>query len=275
MKSSKYLRLSLLRIGFKSYLKKKPWIRVVHSKYVFLFNFLTTLREWYYKKALWEIIGDRSVSAFLDAGCGNGRFSYIVGKRYRDVKVTGVDIDREGMKTLQDFVRYLDLKNIDFQYGYLVKLNYQDQFDLAFCGSVLEHIVEDEKVLENLFKALKRRGSLLVYVPLSPKRILRFFARKEKAEGKIAGQHYGHVREYSAEEIVEKIEKSGFRIERTIFTYGWFGELGYEIFQSLRDCRFSWFFSPLYFLLVHPFVLIMMGVDYLRENKSGNGIMIL
>ena len=42
-----------------------------------------------------------------------------------------------------------------------------DQYDLIFCNHVLEHIEDDKKAMEELYRVLKKGGTLIAQVPLN------------------------------------------------------------------------------------------------------------
>jgi SAM-dependent methyltransferase len=44
-------------------------------------------------------------------------------------------------------------------------MNYKDRFDVILCLNVLEHIFEHQKAVDNMHRALKKGGKLVVAVP--------------------------------------------------------------------------------------------------------------
>lgn len=86
-------------------------------------------------------------------------------------------------------------------------------FDWVLCNHVLEHIPNDTKAMEELFRVLKPGGTALLQVPLDPKREVAFEDNNvtDKAERtKIFGQ-YDHVRVYGMD-YFEKLRKTGFEV---------------------------------------------------------------
>jgi ubiquinone/menaquinone biosynthesis C-methylase UbiE len=86
-------------------------------------------------------------------------------------------------------------------------------FDWVLCNHVLEHIPNDTKAMEELFRVLKPGGTALLQVPLDPKREVTFEDNNvtDKAERtKIFGQ-YDHVRVYGMD-YFEKLRKTGFEV---------------------------------------------------------------
>lgn len=86
-------------------------------------------------------------------------------------------------------------------------------FDWVLCNHVLEHIPNDTKAMQELFRVLKPGGTALLQVPLDPKREVTFEDNSitDKAERtKIFGQ-YDHVRVYGTD-YFEKLRKTGFEV---------------------------------------------------------------
>jgi hypothetical protein len=74
------------------------------------------------------------------------------------------------------------------------------------------------------------------------------------------------------------VTQAGFAVGDMTVTYGFPGALAYEITKSLDYFSFGRL-QPVvfwtYYALVHPWVLLLMLMDYARANRSGNGVMML
>ena len=249
-------------------------------KAMFVLRYLTQLREWYIIGELKRLLKGSKARSMLDAGCGYGEYTYFVGSRYPTVEVTGLEVDAGLAADLAEFAEKEGLKNVTVVRGDVLGLDSRERYDLALCGSVLEHIERDQEALDRLSGALRPGGVMLVYVPVLPRRITRRFKRLE-AEGAVAGwDHFGHVQTYTGPDLSERIRKAGLVVKKTVKTYGFFGALAYEILytflpHSSKLSRKHWFFLPLYFLVLHPFVLLLMLADLRRRNPWGNGLMVV
>jgi 2-polyprenyl-3-methyl-5-hydroxy-6-metoxy-1,4-benzoquinol methylase len=95
----------------------------------------------------------------LDAGCGNGRISEIVGKS--KAEYLGIDLSEEIIRRAK--AKYPKEK---FQKADILDLKFDEgKFDLIFCNAVLQHIPSQSfriLALENLFYALKQGGYLMM-----------------------------------------------------------------------------------------------------------------
>lgn len=89
-----------------------------------------------------------------------------------------------------------------------------NRFDLIFCNHVLEHIADDKKALEELFRVMKPGGMGIFQVPQEISRQKTFqddSITNSKERAKIFGQ-YDHVRVYGMD-YFEKLKKVGFLVE--------------------------------------------------------------
>ncbi|CAI8162520.1 MAG: Ubiquinone/menaquinone biosynthesis C-methyltransferase UbiE [Bacteroidota bacterium] len=91
-------------------------------------------------------------------------------------------------------------------------------FDWVLCNHVLEHITNDTKAMQELYRVLKPGGKALLQVPLNPKRNTTFQDNSitDKAtRTKIFGQ-YDHVRIYGMD-YFEKLRTIGFQVNELQF----------------------------------------------------------
>ncbi|GEM_PF-436960 len=167
-----------------------------------------------------------SVSAgrILDAGCGEGACAVTLARELKGCRVIGVDLLESSIASCQVMADSLQLRNLAFEQADVRDLPYEESFDAAVCVDVLEHVWEDERVLESLNRALKPGGLLVIHVPLRhqmQKRVIPTFKRHSVT---------GHVRdEYSREEILNKVRAAGFVVTGLRRTFGGGGELAFEL----------------------------------------------
>lgn len=99
-------------------------------------------------------------------------------------------------------------------------LPFEDQtYDIIFCNHVLEHIPDDTKAMQELFRVLKPGGMAILQIPQDLSRATTFedntiIDRKERA--KIFGQ-YDHVRIYGRD-YFDKLRKIGFEVKEVDYT---------------------------------------------------------
>lgn len=59
----------------------------------------------------------------------------------------------------KDFVRHMDVQNLPFA---------DNSFDLIICNHVLEHVHDEKKAMQELFRVLSKGGQAILQVPFSP-----------------------------------------------------------------------------------------------------------
>jgi SAM-dependent methyltransferase len=240
---------------------------------------LINLRDWYVRSALDRLLQERDVEQVLDAGCGRGQLAHYLATRHPRLQVRGIDVAGAELAEAAALARWEGLDNLTFEPQDLMTIEMVEEFDLILCGSVLEHVPDDRDVLRRFRRALRPEGSVLLYVPTAARRILPWFAARERAlEREHGGDLHGHVREYNVERFRRRVEEAGFTPGRVTVTYGWPGALAYEIVKSLDYWNWGRL-QPLrfwtYYALVHPWVLLLMAADYWKTNRKGNGVLLV
>ncbi|QXP65829.1 class I SAM-dependent methyltransferase [Polaribacter sp. AHE13PA] len=94
-----------------------------------------------------------------------------------------------------------------------------NSFDVVFCNHVLEHITDDIKAMQELFRVLKKGGFGIFQIPQDLSREHTFeddtiIDRTERA--KIFGQ-YDHVRVYGRD-YFDKLRSIGFKVDEVDYT---------------------------------------------------------
>jgi 2-polyprenyl-3-methyl-5-hydroxy-6-metoxy-1,4-benzoquinol methylase len=75
------------------------------------------------------------------------------------------------------------------------------KFELIYTVNVLEHILDDSRVLEQIYQKLNVNGIIIIFVPA-------FQFLISEMDKKV-----GHIRRYSKKELKNKVLKSGFEIK--------------------------------------------------------------
>lgn len=90
----------------------------------------------------------------------------------------------------------------------LMELNDADRFDVVYLSHVMEHVPDDARVLENLFRALRPGGQGWFLVPLWSKPSIDGVDLPARERERRFGQ-WDHVRQYGPD-FVDRIAKAGF-----------------------------------------------------------------
>ncbi|WP_103071692.1 class I SAM-dependent methyltransferase [Aquimarina sediminis] len=94
-----------------------------------------------------------------------------------------------------------------------------NQYDIIFCNHVLEHIPDDTKAMQELFRILKPGGMAILQIPQDLNRDITFeddTITDPKQRAAIFGQ-YDHVRVYGRD-YFEKLRIIGFKVEEIDYT---------------------------------------------------------
>ena len=102
----------------------------------------------------------------------------------------------------------------------ICNLPFEDQtFDVIFCNHVLEHIPEDTKAMQELYRVLKVGGMGIFQIPQDLSREKTFEDNSitdKKERQKIFGQ-YDHVRIYGRD-YFDKLRSIGFKVDEVDYT---------------------------------------------------------
>ena len=95
----------------------------------------------------------------------------------------------------------------------------ENSFDIIFCNHVLEHIPDDKKAMQELFRILKPKGWAILQIPQDLNREETFednTITDPKERAKIFGQ-YDHVRVYGRD-YFDKLRAIGFKVDEVDYT---------------------------------------------------------
>lgn len=94
-----------------------------------------------------------------------------------------------------------------------------NSFDSILCNHVLEHILDDTKAIQELYRVMKPGGMGVFQIPQDLKRDITFedhTITDPKERAKLFGQ-YDHVRVYGTD-YFKKLESCGFRVDAIDYT---------------------------------------------------------
>lgn len=126
----------------------------------------------------------------LDLGAGRGTFSELL--RERGAQVQCVEPDGENQNTL---------RRLGFDVHEGIEALAPGSLDYVFTLNVLEHVVDDDALLRQVFSRLRHGGALFVFVPAFPQ----LWSRLD--------DHVGHQRRYRRKPMRGMLCRAGFTIE--------------------------------------------------------------
>ena len=139
----------------------------------------------------------RDAKSFLEVGCGTGFVLAGIRERFPGTRLVGSDIFTDGLAFAKARLPGVDLYQMDAR-----SIPFEAEFDVAGAFDVLEHLVEDNTALTQMFNAVRPGGGLLVTVP------------QQRHLWSASDEHAMHQRRYSRGELRRKVETAGFQIER-------------------------------------------------------------
>ncbi len=225
------------------------------------------LRQWYVKGEIKKFFPRNKSVRFYDAGAGFGQYSYYVLKHYKEPTVHAVDLKMDYMDSFARYAAKHGWQNFTAQQADLTSYVPKDKFDLIVAIDILEHIENDELVLKNFRKILDTNGKIIISSPSNFDESAKFTEE--------------HVRPgYSKEEIISKLERTGFKIVSFEYAYGKYGQIYWKLclkfpLSLINRSKFFLILLPLYYLVFYPISLMFMLLDVKIKNKSGTGIIVV
>jgi SAM-dependent methyltransferase len=136
-----------------------------------------------------------AMKSFLEIGCGTGFVISGISKRFPEVKLFGSEYSEEGLAYARRRVPNAEFMQMDARC-----IPYESELDAIGAFDVLEHIEEDEAVLQQIYKALKPDGFVFITVP------------QHRWLWSGVDEYACHVRRYDADELHEKFFMAGFEV---------------------------------------------------------------
>lgn len=180
----------------------------------------------------------------LEVGCGTGAMTLFAARLGNQSLGLSFN-DRNNQVALQR-ASLLKLRNVFFKTADLRSLENlglgTDVFDQVICLETIEHLLEDQKLLDNLSALLKPKGKLLLTTPY--KGHFPLIGEAQDPEYRSAVEDGGHVRfGYTSEEMRSLCEKAGLSIESEEYVSGYVSQKLYTLFCKMDAWfphRFVW-----------------------------------
>ncbi len=158
----------------------------------------------------------------LDAGCGEGFYLMLLDELY-GCQIVGLDNDPQILERAKRWVG--EKSNVKFVVGGVTKLPFEDEsFDKIILSEVLEHVPDDRQALNEVYRVLKKGGTLGITVPnhdypflWDPFNWIREHLRLghfDPESGFFGGIWAMHLRLYYPQEIERLVEEAGFEVEK-------------------------------------------------------------
>jgi SAM-dependent methyltransferase len=199
-----------------------------------------------------SLIYSINFSSLLDVGCGPGILIYELGQMYPDVKFHGIDISTFVLEIAKE-------KNPGaiFQVHDITKGHLNKKFDLVTCVDVIEHIDDDVTALKNL--SMMTEKYLIVGTIQGTMR-------------KLEPIKWGHVRNYTKDELSTKIINAGLSIVNVKeWGYPFFSPIYRNLIDLIGEAGVGGSYGPLRILLTK----LIYSLFLLNSHKRGDVILLL
>lgn len=163
----------------------------------------------------------------LDIGCGRGFYERAIARVYPTAQVTGIDTNAQYLRIARSGA--YGKANISFLRASGLRLPFACcSFDRIICSEVLEHVVDDDKLVKEMFRVVKPGGLALISVPHArypflwdPLNWILQYVWNIHVPSHIwwlAGIWADHVRLYTMSRLQQLVKRQKFRV-----THAWYG----------------------------------------------------
>lgn len=129
-----------------------------------------------------------------------------------------------------DFIadKAFDITNIDSE---------NENFDLIICYHILEHVDDDEKAMQEIWRVLRSKGTCIIQTPFKEGEI---YENSSITSPEDREKHFGqsdHVRIYSVKGLVGRLENAGLKVEIRTFTEDSENFYGFHTNETVLICH--------------------------------------
>lgn len=149
-------------------------------------------------RLLWQILKEKHLIKGTILDFSPPRIIYRNFKKHTGIEYCSSDFENE---FIADY--HFDITKIEKE---------ANSFDLIMCFHILEHISNDEKAINELYRVLKKEGIGLIQTPFKEGDIYEDYTIVSEEERLKAFGQEDHVRIYSVKGLTERLEKSGFKV---------------------------------------------------------------
>jgi ubiquinone/menaquinone biosynthesis C-methylase UbiE len=201
----------------------------------------------------------------LDAGCGCGVMAFEIAKLFTSAMVIGIDNRKSFVDENNEIAKKSNLKNCSFRNLDLFKLSGKDEFNIILSTDNMEHIENDDRLLELFYSILTPGGKLILHVPHTNRNL---FGWKRMNFMGIEG----HVRPgYYKDELEKKLKRAGFMIVESSYSYNSFETLFNDISYLITSGREK---NRYLYALIFPILLALTKLFKFWPVGVGSGIVV-
>ena len=183
------------------------------------------------REAMLALAEENGGARLLDCGCASGQLTAQLGMRVGTSKLYGIDISETNAQHARDC--NVDALVADLNAG----IPFDDaSFDVVHTSQVLEHVLQTDVFIKEIFRVLRPGGCAILSVPnlASAHNILFLLLGWQPWTADVSfeayvgnplfprylterrSRHLGHVRLFTSRALRQLIEHHGFRVERLV-----------------------------------------------------------
>jgi len=136
--------------------------------------------------------------SFFEIGCGTGYVLSSIQREFPNLWLYGSDVFNNGLSFAEQRLSDVSLFQMDARW-----IPFEAEFDVIGIFDVLEHIDEDDFVLQQMFQTTKPGGGLILTVP------------QHQFLWSIVDEYSFHKRRYTRNELITKVRNAGFQVVYT------------------------------------------------------------
>lgn len=202
-------------------MNRSALVRLFGNTAAFVHGDTLVLDRWRWLKR--RLPRTRNAEKLIDVGCGTGAFT--TGASLRGYHCVGLSWDTRNQTTATERAQLSGVKNIEFPIQDVRTLHERTEligkYDIAICFETIEHVLDDKKLISDIYACLKPGGLMFLttpsyfYRPISP-----------REQGPFSEFEDGwHVRRgYTATMIKELCDAAGFKVEEIDYCSGFFSQ---------------------------------------------------
>jgi ubiquinone/menaquinone biosynthesis C-methylase UbiE len=138
-----------------------------------------------------------TAKSMLEIGCGTGFVNSGLERAFPQLTLAGTEVLDRGLELAAKRLKTTTLYQMDAR-----SIPFENEFDVIGAFDVIEHIAEDSLVLQQMYRAVKPGGGVLITVPQHP---------WLWSQGDV---HAKHERRYVRKGFAAQVRAAGFRISR-------------------------------------------------------------
>ena len=170
----------------------------------------------------WFVSLLKSDDVLLDLGCGGGAHSLAAATVVKSVR--GIDHSERNLRIAENLAKRAGIANTNFKSGSLENAieESSDSYTSILALDILEHLVNRDQFLKEIYRLLKPGGRLFLSVPNRDTK----WKRLLKRHGLFFFSDLDHKHEYTKVEIEELLKQHGFSIMSltlTVYDTPWVG----------------------------------------------------